>query len=185
MEWANKKGITLTETLVVISILVILTTVIFAIYLASNNIFNRERAYSELQQENSYVIDQIAKRIKVSYAVANYPEVTPTYSSDSDTLVLKAYSLDLNQNVNLSGTDYFIFYLNPSNTLNLQIISADSGRQSETLVLSRFVDEINFRYNNSTATQADAISIDLTQSKTIGRETKTVTTSLSASLRNK
>ncbi|MFA5070076.1 MAG: prepilin-type N-terminal cleavage/methylation domain-containing protein [Patescibacteria group bacterium] len=179
-------GVTLTETLITIGILAILSTATYAIIITAYNVVGEQQVYLDLQQEGATAMREITKQTNLALNVTNYPEVTPTQSSGPSKLVLKVNSVDVNNNTVADKYDYFIFYLDGT-TLKLLIDAdpASTGRADGTRVVANFVKKIIFRYNKVNPTQASVVYVTEIMTKKYKGLEKEIISQSSAYLRNK
>lgn len=182
----KRSGVTLVETLIIITIFVILSSITSAIIISAYKVVSEQQIYMDLQQEGATAMREITKQANLAFSVTNYPEIAPTHSSGPSQLVLKVNAIDTNQNPVADKYDYFIFYLD--GTSLKMLIDADpasTGRTDETRVIANFVKKIIFRYNKVDPTQAKIAYITLILSKTYKGLEKEIISQSSAYLRNK
>ncbi|MDZ7799118.1 MAG: prepilin-type N-terminal cleavage/methylation domain-containing protein [Patescibacteria group bacterium] len=181
----KKKGMTLAEMLISISIISIVALVLSLLIISSYSIVRIQRSYLNLQQESTSALKNISNSLNLSSEIVNYPQSTPTYYSNKNTLALKINAID-EANTPLESTyDYFIYYLE-DNQLKLKI-DADplsTGREDKVKVISTFVDNVIFRYNEVDPVNANYVSITLIASDTIGNQKKETIFQTSSYLRN-
>ena len=184
----NKKiprGVSLAETLVIIAILAILSTVTYAIIITAYKVVGEQQIYLDLQQEGATAMREITQATNLALNITNYPEGSPTELSGPSQLVLKINAIDTNNNPVADKYDYFVFYLDGT-TLKM-LIDADplsTGRTDETKVIANFVKKIIFRYNKVDPTQAKIVYVTEILAKNNKGVEKEITSQSSAYLRN-
>ncbi|MFH1366714.1 MAG: hypothetical protein ABIH38_01850 [Patescibacteria group bacterium] len=177
----KQNGVTLMETLIIITIFIILTTVTTAIIITAYGVVSQQQIYLNLQQEGATAMREITQAANLGLNVTDYD----IYSSGPSQLVLKVNAIDTNNNPVADKYDYFVFYLDGTTLKMLTDVDpASVGRTDETKVIANFVKKIIFRYNKVDPTHAKIVYITLILSKTYKGLEKEIISQSSAYLRN-
>lgn len=173
LKLTHKKGLSLIELLVGMSISLIVAGVISAVFIDSWRAQIAQETYAALQQGSRASVDEISASIKVASAVAvTVSSGGDTYNSDASLLVLQTPAIDESGNI-LNDIDYLIFRRNPSDsTLLERIIIADDTSSRASLPspfnLNNFTGNLVFSYFNAAGTTINPNTGDLTTSTSVG-----------------
>lgn len=143
------KGFTLVETLVVAAIFLVVGTLLASILVNNTGLYNSQTSLVASGLSVNEVVSNIENNIRQASSVANgYPDVIPTYSSNSNTLVLKIPSY--NSNGIISNTyDHVVITRDvvKTNLLMLYVFPDSlSLRVAQTKVLSNILKSLSFAY---------------------------------------
>ena len=162
----NRRGVTLSELLIAMSIFAVIGVVIYNVYLAAGSFSNDE--------QHKIIVDLSASRI-LSVMDGNLRQATKVHTSHDfggdirftgdDVLVVGLPSLVGGQPS--SGVDYVAFYLENGKLMMQTDPDAASSRTDATTVVTDDVKDVNFRYNTVTADQATAVTVTLAAERTI------------------
>lgn len=189
----KRKGISLIELIITIGISLTIFTVISAMFVQTNNIFNLESNKSHIQLSGKTALDRIARQTKQGYGVeTSYG----AYATSDTQMVLKLASLDVDRNIIPLTYDYVIYRLNPVDTTELEeitIADAASYRESDTRVIAKNIGSMTFTYYDSTgtllalaaATNTKKVKIILESEEVSNKKTATATHTEQVTLRNK
>ena len=147
----NNLGFTLVEILVASAVAMIIGVFLMSILVNSNGIFYKQNAIVNEGLSLNDAIAEIDKNILQGVSVAEiYPEVSPLYTTDSHTLILKLPGLGA-EGVLTDVYDYVVIArdADKNNILRKKVFpDAQSTRKSEDLVLTTILDAIDFSYLN-------------------------------------
>lgn len=148
----NSKGIGLLEILIAITIAGFGGIYLVRSFVQSQGFFLTEQAKINQGLNINDASTQINESIRSASAIAATNLVgTPTYSSDTDTLVLELPSIDVSGNVINQTFDYIIVTLEGSNPQRLRkklFPAAASARKAEDRVLATNVSLLNISYKD-------------------------------------
>lgn len=185
-------GFTIVEMLVTLTVASLVGALLLAIFVSNTGVFYRQTAKVTQGVNLNDALSIIKGKIKEAKAASlTYPETgSPTYTSSSQVLVLKLFTIDCSGNVSSTDFDYVVFAVS-AGFLNYKVFPYSScGRNAEDQVISKDVDSINFEYLNSSgmpvATPPDAtrIKTTITLKKKAGPNFETNTLTTEANLRN-
>lgn len=191
------RGFTLIETLVAMSISIVVGVVISQAFYDGWKAQLNQETYSELQRDSRTSLDEMGRQIRNATSVISAVTINgQAYSSDQDTLVLRLPPLDVN-NAIIVGDDYLVFEKNGDRQERLVGPFASSVRASlhTPLTLNPNVGEIIIRYydvagvellpGTNNLTSARTIKISLTSSRTTPDRTFSRKLESTTILRNK
>jgi hypothetical protein len=105
--------------------------------------------------------------------------------SDNDSIVLKFHAIDLGHNIIDNEYDRIIYWLDNTNTLTRVISpSPTSSRLDSNKAVSTIVNSINFTYDSADFNEISYVTVTLTTAKNQLGQTKDITVSGEAQLRN-
>lgn len=182
----DQRGYTLQEVMVVIFVTGILGVLVVSIFISGNQFFQITRHDVDIQSEMSRVLNLLQRDIRGAESVSEYPLGSPTYVSDSDTLVVRTPSLDANGDIITATYDYFIYSLSGGGpyTLTREVLASGAGRSSGTATLSANVISLTFTYNETPPTQASELTGEVMLEKTYQSLPRQLTSRVTAQLRN-
>ncbi|MDD2823300.1 MAG: type II secretion system protein [Candidatus Daviesbacteria bacterium] len=164
------KGFTLVEILIVTAIFLIVGTVLAGILVNNTGIYNSQSSLVTSGLNTNDAIHEIENFTRqASSVVSGYPDVSPTYISNSTTLVLKVPAFNA-LGVIANTYDYVVFTKDNAKTnLLWEYIFPDalSDRSSQNRVLSSILQSVEFIYldkndNIVTATSAEKVKTQIT-----------------------
>lgn len=164
------KGFTLVEILIAAAITLIVGIFLLSILINNNGLFYKQSALVNEGLSLNDTISAINKNImQASSIVASYPENSPLFISNNETLILKFQSLK-NGEIIESIYDHMVFYKDPENPKLLKVqIFPDSGsdRIASTSILTTILQGIVFSYLDKSGNvvlpvSATSVGINLT-----------------------
>jgi hypothetical protein len=173
------RGITLTETLVAVSILLVIGVALAQVTAVTLDMSSRQSRNYTLETNAALLL----KTINDHFEHASGIELTRTfgatsYTSSSTTLILRIPSLDSSRNIITGVYDYIVFYRDPNNPTHIKYTiegGAGSIRVSETKTLTTNNTGLTFRYNAQDIVSSNRISVALEQTQS-HRNTTLITT---------
>lgn len=189
MSIKNRQGFTLTDLLITMGILALISVMLGSIFISINRSMRENRLRQELILEAS----RIAKRISDTIIPASSIESSKSllgqpYLTGSTTVVLELLAIDETGAIIPNTFDYMAITLDSSDTSKLlRITDADAGssREDRTEVLGSHIDFLTFTYKDTDPTTSNEVSASFTISDITGTKTITHTLQTHASLRNK
>lgn len=185
-EFMNK-GFTLIETIVVVTIMIILTLIISVTFITLWRLSQIHLSYFETKSQTSVALQRMSELIEEANSVLSGYVINGTsYTTDEDTLVLKLPSLTSDGKIIPANFDYVAFSIATSTNLIADIeASQESARPSNQIILSNLAQNLNFRYNSSTSSDITTVEVFLETSKPVYDLEKTSTLSTIAQIKNK
>lgn len=160
-------GFTLVELLIASAITLIVGIFLLSILVNNNGIFYKQNALVDEGLNLNDSMSAINKNImQASSVVATYPEISPLFTSNTETLILKFPSLQDGEIVE-SAYDYMVFFKDSQNPkiLKVQTIpDSASDRLASTTVLTTILKDIIFTYldkNGNTILPVSATSVGI------------------------
>lgn len=188
-EMKRGRGFTIAEILVVIGLFALLSVFIVGIYFSHDGLYHSQSAEINAVGTARGILDDMTDAVRESAAVASfYVYGGQTYSSDIDTLVLRLPAVDASGNPIPAVYDYAIYYIDSADPTKFRkVLDANplSSRREEDRLLSDYLDAVSFVYNNSPVETANKVTINLTTSDASRLNTRNITLTQEAFLRNK
>ena len=186
-----KKGFTLVELLIVVSLSVVISAVLVAILINNTELVYKENSRVSQGLDLNDALANIKTYIRQAQSVASsYPETPPvSYTSSSTQLVLKFVSLDANGEV-VQATFDFVIYLKDQDKLKILVIpGSGSSRLPQDSILAKNVSEVLFDYFDSNGVPiapnaAEKVKITLSLKQKAGSSIETNIATGEANLRN-
>ncbi len=172
-------GMTLTETLIAVAILVIIGVALAQMTMVTLDISSRQSKNYSLETNAAILL----KTLNDNFGHASGIELartfgTTAYTSSSTTLILRIPSLDSSRNIITGVYDYIVFYRDPDNPTHINYtLDAGTGsiRVSGTKTLTTNNASLTFRYNAQDLVSSNRISIALEQTQSHRNTTLTTT----------
>jgi len=167
----RQAGISLIELLVVMAISAIAGTLLIMILVQNNGLFLKQTNKINQGVNANDVVNLLSQDIKAaSFVAANYPEINPSYTTSSSTLILAVPSIDVSDDIIKDTYDYLIFTPDLSNSLffrKLVFPDSLSARKSADTILTIKLKNISFVYldkagNAVSPTSAAKVNFSLT-----------------------
>lgn len=184
----RKRGVTLIELLITMSLVAFIAAVITSVYLTGFKTFKEELASSTVQSNAQTILDALTTDIK------NGLQIEPsysTYTTDDDSIIIRIPAIDSNKNILYSGSNMLfdrIIYYYKDNSIH-KVIYADpsSSRYSKSgfdTVLDSKILVLRFAYEPD-ATSATLVTATISSDiKVSNNRTRSITISGQARLRN-
>lgn len=174
------------DTLITLSIIVILSVLIVGLYFSYNNIFKIYLVKSDLQNSNTISLYKMTSTIKSASNIVESKTInSQNYTTSINTLILELPSVDNNQNIIPNTYDYLVYFLDSTNLKSSQEAAAGSSRESGIYLIGENINNIIFSYNKNIISQADKVEITLTAVKEIKQISQKLISHSQAKLRNK
>jgi hypothetical protein len=186
---ADRRGMTLMETLVVIGIMTMIMVVISRILVVNDELFSYSLARMDADRGATLAMRRFSELARgASAVVASHDIAGTTYASDDDSLVLQLPSVDASGNLIASSYDYVAFYRHATETDEIWTATdaADgSVRADGAKLLTAYNDVLIFRYDDPDRTDASRVSAYLENSNVSRGRTISSDAWTSIFLRNK
>lgn len=174
-------GFTLIEILVVITIVSVVSIVLVDLLIGHNRLYRTQTAELNVQNSARNALDGIDSYTRQANRALS---VYTTYTATPQVLILQLQSIN-GSNQLIPGTfDYVVFYLNGGNLLRVVFPNASSGRSASTKLLASNVTGLVFTPNHSDYSLVTKINTDLTVQESVGLQTRAITVSSEARLRD-
>ncbi len=164
-----KRGFTVIETLIAIGLSISIGLVISQTFFDGWQSQLTQEAYSELQRASRFTVDEISEQVwNASTVISATTLNSTTYTSDTDTLVLRLSPLDGSNNI-LTGDDFIIINKNGARVERLVSPLGGSMRSSwqSPLGLSLENSVLLFQYFNAAGNELVPGTDDLTAARKI------------------
>lgn len=172
----REKGFTLVEMLLALAVTIIIGVYFASILVNNSGFFYKQTAIINEGLSLNDAVSEIDKNIRQASSVAaGYPEASPTYTSGSETLVLKLPAFS--DTGTISNTyDYVVVAKDAANPKVVRLLTfpdSQSIRPSTDLVLTTMLESITFSYldkNNNPVTPSSAavVSFEVKVSPKLG-----------------
>lgn len=185
-----KKGVTLIELLIVMTILGLMMGTFAGVYANGLRTFRTELTRTQLQTESQTITDRIATDIKKAITVASTADEK---NLGPQTLILTTPAIDDNDNflLDVNGAQLVdtIIYFSENHILKRKVLAnAQSSRNAENgveKILTTNLETINFSYTYPIGSiNPTQIKTDLTVSKMVNNRLEKSSTHSTASPRN-
>ena len=177
----KQAGLTLIEIVIVVGLTAVGMVVLTSLFIGQNRLYQTETAELNVTADARIAIDDIdsyvrqANRTQSSYS---------TFTAGPQVLILQIQSIN-SSNQLIAGTfDYVIFYLAGNNLLRQVIPNATSSRAAVTKKLAANVSGLVFAYSNADFSLVTEVTTDITVQELASGQTKSITLSSKAKLRN-
>lgn len=186
------EGFTLVEILIAAGIALIVGIILSSILVNNNGVYYKQSAIVNEGLSLNDTISTINKNIMQALAIASsYPEVSPTFTSNTETLILKLSAFN-NEEIIKDVYDYIIIYKDSTNqkVLKLQIFPGlGSERVASIFVLTNILQDLVFSYldkdgNPISPATATSIGVKLTVLSKTGSIDSSRSSSSVTNLRN-
>lgn len=185
-------GFTLIEVLLTSAIAMVVAVILIGVLINNTGLFYQQSGVVKEGLSLNNTLQTISLQIKQSTAIASgYPDISPTFMSSANQLVLKLASLDAS-GVIAGKYDYIIIYQDPAlpKVLRMQTFADPaSNRNSADEVLTTVLDSVIFSYFDRQGltvvpTSAVTVKVNLTVLEKSGQIGSKRASSISVTLRN-
>ena len=182
------KGFTTIELLITVAILATVAVVTADIFASHYLLFGSLSTTLETERSGFLAIENIrgatlgARRILGAATINGVP-----YSSGTSTLILELPAVDISGNLLPALYDTVVLYRDPTDQTKLwteTAVAVGSARQTTKRLLSDFVQDLIFLYNNNTVSSATQVDVSLIVSRATRATTPETPLSLTIDLRN-
>jgi len=179
----KNRGVTIIETVIVLSIFAIIIIVILGLYISHCNLYRMENSASVIKMQKTVFVKTFRETAEASNAIVAEKTIgTVAYTSSSSTIIFKMPAIDENKNTISGIFDYAVFYKTGSDFYIETDADSTSQRKDLKRKISDKMDSIAFRYSSETPSLASYVSASAYfQDNTVFQEE----ISSSAYLRNK
>lgn len=155
----HPRGLTLVETVVVISIFAIASIVIGSVYIGHSKLYTTENSIADIKSQKSIFIKEFEGAAESSSdIIASYTFGGTTRTSSSSTAIFQLPSIDTNGNIIPSKFDYEVFYREGKKVFAEVSADAASRRKNLKRELCDAAQNLTFQYNSSPPHDATVIT---------------------------
>ena len=177
----KSRGFTLIELVVVIALVVGVSLVLVNLFIGQNRIYKTQTSELNVTNGARAALDEIDAQVRAAnQVVASYS----TYNSGPQTLILQTPSVDAQNKIISATFDNVVFYLSNGDLMRLIAAHPSSSRAGGTKKMAGSVTSLNFTYDNGNFALVKQVSTDLTVAESAGSQTRSVSASSKAKLRN-
>ncbi len=181
------RGFTLIESLIVISISVIIFLIVATSFATLWKLSQTNLAAFETKSQAGIALQKISELIEESNSVLSSWSINETlYQTGENVLALRMPAVTEAGEIIPASFDYVAFAIPSTSILIADFAKApQSSRPQGQIIFSNLAKALNFRYNSSTSTEITTIEIFLETAKSAYDSTKTSTLSTVVKLKNK
>ncbi|HEV8601352.1 MAG TPA: prepilin-type N-terminal cleavage/methylation domain-containing protein [Patescibacteria group bacterium] len=174
-------GFTLIELVVVIALVVGVSLVLVNLFIGQNRIYKTQTSELNVTNGARTALDEVDALVRAAdQVVASFS----TYNTGPQTLVLQTPSINAQNQIIPATFDNVVFYLSNGDLMRLVGANPSSSRAGGTKKLAGGVTSLNFTYDNGNFALVKQVSTDLTVTESAGSQTRSVSASSKAKLRN-
>lgn len=183
----KKRGVTLIELLLVMMLLAVVLPAIVSVYIYGSKTFTEQLTQSRLQSDAQTLLDEITNDIRNAQSVE---DVYGTYTTDSNTIILRVPALDSGQVIQYNGTsqksDYIIYDF--TGTSIHKVIYADPSsirypQNNQNKVIANNILMLTFSYDPS-VDSATLVQVNVRNNQSVGKVVENFSVTSKARLRN-
>lgn len=157
-----KRGFTLTETVITISLSVLALLALVNLFFIFNSIYGYQQAFIATAGSAGAAINSFeAAILPANHVLASHAFSGTTYSSGAMTLVLELPTIDNSGNIVYGAKDYIVFYASSTKLYRLVQADAQSARSSGLTQLSATLNSLSFTYDNVNFAQVTNVTADI------------------------
>jgi len=162
----NRRGVTLAELLVAMSIFAVVGVIIYYVYIAAGGFSNDEQEKITVDLSASRILSVMDGNLRQAIRVhASHDFGGTPFNTGDDVLVVGLPSLVGGEP---SGdTDYVAFYLEGSVLMMKTDPDASSSRTAATTEVTRDVKDVFFRYTTVVPDQSNAVTVTVATERTV------------------
>jgi prepilin-type N-terminal cleavage/methylation domain-containing protein len=182
-----KKGITLIETLIVMTLLGIVMPVIVSVYITGLKTYNQEFTQTQLQSSAQTILDTILNDTKNAQAVE---ETFNSHTTGPNTIILRVPAINSSQVIQYEDSqmlfDRIVYYYENNRIHKLVYANPSSTRFSENntdKILATNILILNFTYDPDPIAPT-LITATVSNAESVGKLTRSISVSGKARLRN-
>ncbi|OGE88904.1 MAG: hypothetical protein A3J07_04425 [Candidatus Doudnabacteria bacterium RIFCSPLOWO2_02_FULL_49_13] len=177
----TKRGFTLIETIIVIALVAVAGVILSDLFIGQNRLYRSETAELNVTADARAALDDVDNYLRqANRAVASHS----TYSAGPQILILQIQSVDGSGRLVAGTFDYAVYYLSASDLWRQVFPDAASSRPAAAKKLANHINGLVFTYNNPDYSLVTEVQTDLTIQESAGAQTRSITASSKAKLRN-
>lgn len=183
----KKKGLTLIELLIAMTLLATIAAVISSVYVTGYKTFYEELTSSTIQSNAQTILDGLITDARNGLLIE---QSYLTYTTGPNSIIIKVPALDSGSNILYSGTNMLydrVIYYYQNNAIH-KIIFADPAssrypKNGHDVILDENILELNFTYDPDQAT-ATLVTATISSQDMVGHIARHITITGQARLRN-
>lgn len=157
-----KRGYTLIETIIVISISTLMLMALAHLFFIFNSLYGYQQGFIATAGSNGAAMNALeAAILPADHVLTSHSFSGATYTSGITTLVLELPAVDASGAIITSAEDYVAFYTSSSTLYRLTEAAAGSVRVSGLKQLSSTIYSLSFTYNTATIADASILTADI------------------------
>ena len=177
----TRQGFTIIEMVVVTAIVGICGVVLVDLFIGQNRLYKSETAELNVTNDARAALDDVDNYVRqANRTLSSYS----SYTAGSQVLILQIQSINASNQLIPGTFDNVVHYLSGSNLLRQIFPNASSSRLAVTKKLANNVSGLVFTYDNSDYALVNQVTTNLTTQENAGLQTKSITLSSEAKLRN-
>jgi prepilin-type N-terminal cleavage/methylation domain-containing protein len=144
------KGFTLVETLISVSLIVLVAALVTSITVVTQRMFWGQKSEAKLQRDSQMVLNYMAQDVRMCFKImSEYPEGSdaPYYVSSNNSIVLMMKAIDASGLPITGQFDYVAYIWDYAGLKKVVIKNPGSSRAQEETVLSEFVQDFDILYD--------------------------------------
>ncbi len=164
----NKKGFTLTETLIAVALAIAFLVVIVEFFLGYSKVFRYIEANFLVSNSASTIADDVAEMVRQSDKILTSRAFSgTTYTTGTSTIVLEIPTVNGSGSIVAGTYDYMVFYRNGAKFYWISDANGSSVRQDFTKQMTDAISSITFTYDAGDVTTATKVDIDVQTTKSV------------------
>lgn len=189
----SQSGVTLFELVLVMVVSGVVGILLISIFVHNNSLFYNQQVKTSQNLDLNDATTKITKDVKLASAVvSSYTSGQTTFTSSSNTLILKIPSINVGGNTISNVSDYYVITLDNQNPKLLKEIvypDVQSSRKPSVAILGKEISNLSFYYldvNNSQVSPTSAVTVNfvINVSTFVNNSNQQSSTSGQVSLRN-
>lgn len=170
-----EQGFTLLEVVIVTAIFAILMIGLLNLYDWHNRVYSIHRADTQATGSARVAMNNISHYTAQASQVLTSRTISgTTYTTDSDTVVLRLPAYDGSGNLLTNTYDHIVYNLIGTELSQIVELGSGSSRRPGNKLLSGDVQTLSITYNNGDVTLANKVTVDL-QTRAVSRGTSVIT----------
>ncbi len=176
-----KNGFTLIEVVIVVALVGVASIILSNLFIGQNRLYRSETAELNVTGDARAALDDLDNYLRqANRTLASYS----SFTAGSEVLILQIQSVDGSNRLVAGTFDNVVYYLSEGSLIRQVFPNALSSRPAAAKKLASNVTGLNFTYNNTDYAQVTEVQTDLTISENAGLQTRSITISSKAKLRN-
>ncbi len=179
----NSAGFTVVEMVVVVAFVAVFAFILSYLAIFQFTIYNTQTANLTIAADARTATDEVDTYVRQAHRIATSYS---TYSTGTQALVLQIPSIDGSGQAISATYDTVVFYLTGTDFYRQLFPDAASSRVASTKKLAANIDTANFSftYNNASLSLATQVTTNIAIKQAVGAQTKSISFSSQATLRN-
>jgi prepilin-type N-terminal cleavage/methylation domain-containing protein len=177
----RRQGFTLIEIVIVIALVSVAGMILTEVFIGQNRLYRTETAELNITNDARASLDDLDNYLRqTTRTLSSYS----TYSAGPQVLILQIQSVNASNQLIPGAYDNVVYYLSGTDFYRQVFPNAASNRAAQTKRLASNVAGLNFTYNNADYSLVTQVTTDITIQENAGIQTRAITLSSQAILRN-